>query len=110
MIDEAMLEKVRDAIEEAGYQYACSAYYSGQSSDAFRETFEEWEIDITKETLNENFNEAACHEGLQTDVWEAFEAKGFEYVDCLYLLSWEEVHELFCEGGCRRIDEILLDA
>jgi hypothetical protein len=110
MIDEAMLAKVRDAIREAGYQYACWAYYSGQSSRAFRETFEEWSIDITKETLNENFDEAACHEGLQTDVWEAFAAKGSEYTDCLELLSWDDIHELFCEGGCRRIDEILRDA
>ena len=110
MTDEAMLAKVRGAIREAGYQYACAQYYSGQSSRAFRETFEEWESDITKETLNERFDEAACHEGLQTDVWEAFEAKGSEYVVCLELLSWDDIHELFCEGGSRRIDEILRDA
>jgi len=105
MIDKAMLAKVRDDIREAGYQYACLQYYSGQSSHAFRDTFKEWEEDVTKQTLNEHFYEAACHEGLQTDVWEAFEAKGSEYVDCL-----DEISELFCEGGSRRIDEILRDA
>jgi|GEM_PF-2342584 len=110
MTDEAMLAKVRGAIREAGYQYACWQYYSGQSSHAFRDRFKEWEEDITKETLNENFYEAACHEGLQTDVWEAFEAKGSEYVECLELLSWDEITELFCEGGSLRIDEILRDA
>ncbi|NCD34557.1 MAG: hypothetical protein EOL87_14225 [Spartobacteria bacterium] len=57
------------------------------------------EEDVTKENLEENFYECACHEGLQTHVWEAFEAKGSEYVDCLKSLDWEEVAELFCEGG-----------
>ena len=110
MIDEAMLAKVRGDIREAGYQYACSQYYSDQSSNAFEETFEDWEEDATKENLIEHFYECACHEGLQTDVWEAFEAKGPGYVACLELLDWDEIAELFCEGGSRRIDEILRDA
>jgi hypothetical protein len=110
MIDEAMLAKVRNDIREAGYQYACIQYYSGQSAQAFRDRFEEWEKDITKKNLYENFDEAACHEGIQTDVWEDFEEKGSEYVECLELLSWDEIHALFCEGGGRRIDEIMRDA
>lgn len=110
MIDEAMLARVRGEIREAGYHYACRAYYSGQSSNEFKETFEDWEQDVTKDNLEENFCEAACHEGIQTDVWEAFEAKGSEYVDCLELLDWDEIFELFFEGGSRRINEILRDA
>ena len=110
MIDEAMLAKVRDDIREAGYEYACMQYYSGQSSHEFRDCFKEWEEDITTQTLNAHFDEAACHEGLQTDVWEAFEAKGSEYVECLNLISWDDIRKLFCEGGGRRIDEIMRDA
>ena len=110
MIDKAILAKVRDHIRQAGYQYACGQYYSGQSSHAFRDCFKEWEEDVTKQALDENFDEAACHEGLQTDIWKAFEAKGSEYVECLELLGWDEIHDLFCEGGGRRIDEILRDA
>ncbi len=111
MTDEAMLAKVRGAIRESGYQYACWQYYSpGEPSHEFREMFKESEEDITKETLSEHFYEAACHEGLHTYVWEPFEAKGSEYVECLELLSWDEIEELFCEGGSRRINEILRDA
>lgn len=110
MMDESMLQKVRDAIREAGYQYACGLYYSGQSSLAFKETFKEWEDDITKQALADHFDEAASHEGLQTDVYEAFEVKGSEYVECLELLDWDDVRDLFWEGGARRIDEILRDA
>jgi len=110
MIDETMLAKVRDDIREAGYEYACMQYYPGQSSHEFRDTFIEWQEDVTKETLREHFRECAWHEGLQTDVWEAFEAKGSEYVECLELLDSDYIGELFCEGGDRRIDEILRDA
>jgi hypothetical protein len=110
MIDETMLAKVRGDIREAGYQYACLQYYSGQSSNEFKKTFEDWEEDVTKETLTEHFFECACHEGIQTEVWQAFEAKGSEYVDSLELLDWDEIAELFCEGGRRRIGEILRDA
>jgi hypothetical protein len=110
MIDEAMLEKVRDEIRKAGYQYACCQYYSGQSSQMFRDTFKEWGDVITEETLKEDFFEAACHEGIQTEVWEAFQAKGFEDVACLESLGWDTIVELFCEGGSLRIKQILRDA
>lgn len=110
MMDDSMLQKVKDAIREAGYKYACGLYYSGQSSLAFNKMREDLEADITTQALAEHFDEAACHEGLQTDVWEAFKVKGSEYVECLELLDWDKTHELFCEGGGRRIDEILRDA
>jgi hypothetical protein len=111
MVDETTLAKVRGDIREAGYQYASWQYYSGQSSREFKETFKEWDdVDVTEESLNEHFYECACHEGIQTDVWEAFEAKGSQYINSLKLLDWDEIAELFCEGGGRRIDEILRDA
>jgi hypothetical protein len=110
MIGESMLAKVRSDIHEAGYQYACSLYYSGPSPNEFQDAFGEWEEDITKENIKEHFVECACHEGIQTDVCEAFEAKGSKYVSCLKLFDWDEIAELFYEGGGRRIDEILRDA
>ena len=110
MFDKAMRAKARSKILEAGYQYACKIFYSGQDSIAFRNMLEEFECNITKETLSEIFEESACHEGIETEVWHAFKAIGIEYIAFLESLDWDEILEIFCEGGSRRIDEILRDA
>ena len=70
MIDDT---KVSSDISEAAYKYA---------SDLYNEGCEQWfDNDYrnpTEEDIHEHFGECACHEGLLTKVWEAFEANGPE--------------------------------
>ncbi|NLB68561.1 MAG: hypothetical protein GX804_02585 [Lentisphaerae bacterium] len=100
MIDQSMLEKVREAIRKAGYEYA-STLYSYKCESWVKDTTP------TKQDVYDSFNEHAWHEGIQFKIWETFEANEPQYVSYLEALYWQEIVDLFSEGGFRRIDEIL---